>query len=132
MSKSEKQGKKCGRPKAILDTSRIEEYALSGASVRDIAGALEVDEAVIRRRYKKIVDKARADRHILLRKAQTAAALGGNPTVLIWLGKNELGQTDAMDLTSGGKPCRFFPITLEGDKEASDERVNQSDSSKAP
>lgn len=41
----------------------------------------------------------------LLRAAQYKAAMGGNTTMLIWLGKQRLGQSDKNELTGkdGGR-----------------------------
>ena len=38
--------------------------------------------------------KGRAETKQALRKAQIKSAIGGNTTMLIWLGKNILGQND--------------------------------------
>ena len=42
-----------------------------------------------------VIKKARADTRRTLRQAQIKVALSGNVTMLIWLGKNILGQSDA-------------------------------------
>lgn len=38
--------------------------------------------------------RGRAERRLKLRQKQTEIALGGNVSMLIWLGKNELGQME--------------------------------------
>jgi hypothetical protein len=49
--------------------------------------------------YKKHQDEGKAS----LRRAQWQAAQNGNPTMLVWLGKQMLGQRDKHDLDVGGK-----------------------------
>jgi hypothetical protein len=40
---------------------------------------------------------------VKLRQKQETMALEGDRTMLIWLGKNMLGQSDAVDVTSDGQ-----------------------------
>lgn len=81
-------------PLANIDETKVADLAFKGASNREIAAMLGVDEGTIRNRCSAILTKRRAERRIALKSAQFAAALDGNPTMLIWLGKNELDQTD--------------------------------------
>lgn len=48
--------------------------------------------------YKKHQDEGKAS----LRRAQWKAAQDGNPTMLVWLGKNMLGQTDRQAIEHSG------------------------------
>jgi DNA-binding CsgD family transcriptional regulator len=83
-----------GRPKKDISDATVAELAYDGASNRDIAAILGCDEATVRHRFSAILGKQRAERRMAIRKAQREAALGGNPAMLIWLGKQELGQVD--------------------------------------
>ncbi len=83
-----------GRPRANIDEERVADLAYKGASNRDIAAVLGCDHKTIASRFSPILEKRRADRRIALKEAQLMAAIGGNATMLIWLGKNELDQTD--------------------------------------
>ena len=51
-----------------------------------------------------------------LRAAQWSKAIDGNPTMMIWLGKQYLGQSDKADLSSGGRPFEFT-IAINGEDE---------------
>lgn len=61
--------------------------------------------------------KKRAERKVWLRKIQDRQAKSF-PAMSIFLGKNELEQTDKQDVTSGGKPVQFeilkFTINSDG------------------
>jgi hypothetical protein len=83
------------RPKLEISPKVVFNYAKLGATNREIAGFFGCDESVIRRRFPAELTKARAARHMTLRKWQFALARKGNATMLIWLGKNELKQSDA-------------------------------------
>lgn len=97
------------RPKGSvipLDEKKIEQYAKAGASNREIADSLGVDESVIRRRMVKLLRKARADRKIMVRTWQTQQAQK-NPALAIWIGKNELGQCDKQEIKHSGEVTTF-------------------------
>lgn len=81
-----------------LDPAEVERMATAGASNVMIADALGVDETTIRRGFPEIVKKARALRRIALLELQWESAKKGNPALLIWLGKNELGQSDTPEV----------------------------------
>ena len=80
--------------KIELDISKAVELAGQGASNREIALSLGCDESVVRRRLRTELAKARAEVRIRLRQRQFDAAESGNTTMLIWLGKQYLGQCD--------------------------------------
>jgi hypothetical protein len=66
------------------------------------------------RRFAGSLQKGRMMRRLMLRQRQTEIAMSNSPgstAMLIFLGKNELGQSDHMAI-SGGGPCKY-PITLE-------------------
>lgn len=100
------------RTKLELDENLIADYAESGASTRDIAAMLMVDEGTIRKRFKLLILQRRAKRRIALHKLQNAAAKSGEVAMLIFLGKNELGQSNEPQM-SAGKPLPDVP-TSEG------------------
>jgi hypothetical protein len=56
----------------------------------------------LNRRFAAEIAKGRAEGRTSLRRKQWELAMGGNATMLIFLGKNMLGQTDRTDLTSAG------------------------------
>lgn len=99
-----------GRPEKSFDWKVLDAVLQYNASKKDCAGFLEVSEDTIERRikseynmtfseYKNLkMGKAR----IKLAQKQYDMAMKGNVPLLIWLGKNWLGQSDKQEtLTTG-------------------------------
>ncbi len=82
--------------------------AILGVSKRSLETAIAGSDAV-GEQYR----LACAERHDVLRTAQLRAALSGNPTMLIWLGKQDLGQRDVKAVEVSGTGGE--PIEVEGD-----------------
>jgi len=72
--------------------------AYCGATNVEIAEFLNTTPELIERRFIPLLRKNRADRRIRLRQAQFALAESGNPAMLIWLGKQYLGQQDKTEV----------------------------------
>lgn len=87
-----------GRPKKDIDEDKVAGLAFDGASDREIGDILGCDHKTVANRFSPILRKKRAERRLGLRKAQTAAALDGNGTMLVWLGKQELEQRDSIQV----------------------------------
>jgi hypothetical protein len=83
-----------GRDKKIIDPLAIEKLAAISCTDRDIADFVGINEDTLRYNFKDNLLKGRAEVRINLRRAQIDLALNGNATMLIWLGKNILGQSD--------------------------------------
>jgi hypothetical protein len=83
-----------GRPKLNIDPQLIENYARHGATNAEIAAMVGCSEATVRVRFCALLAKGRGERRHKLRERQYELALAGNATMLIWLGKNELKQSD--------------------------------------
>ena len=117
-----KRPKKKGPPRVKLDLTQVEVLAGIQCTDYEIARVLGVSEKTIQRRKKdseaflSAYEKGRADGRVSLRKWQFEAAKGRSNTMLIWLGKQYLGQTDKADLMSGGEPFRFT-IAINGEHE---------------
>lgn len=76
---------------------RVHPYALAQACKRQYGMT-----------YGELVDRFAADTKRDLREKQVSLALEGNPTMLIWLGKQMLGQRDQQDIemTVAERPAR--------------------------
>jgi len=85
-----------GRPKVNVDLDKVEQYAMLGLSRRIIAALLGFEETRIRRRgeVSAAYELGRAKRMVTVAKAQWDLLKSGNVAMAIWLGKNELGQSD--------------------------------------
>lgn len=85
------------RKKLDIEEWRVERLARHGMSNREIADFFGCDEGTIRGRFSAIVTKGRATRKNMLRRVQWKAALNGNVAMMIWLGKQDLGQADKIE-----------------------------------
>ena len=91
----------------------------------EAAEILGISERTIERRkaaggaFLEAYEKGRSEGRTSLRKWQFEAAKNRNITMLIWLGKQYLGQPDKTDLLSDGQPFRFtIAINGEHDKDS--------------
>ena len=110
--------KKRGRKKIAIDYEKVENYAARMASYDEIADIMGVNTSTLERdpeflrHHKKGMQKGR----VALRSKQFELAMAGNPTMLVWLGKQVLGQRDKQDTEITGKdggPIPIAPINVE-------------------
>ena len=100
MSKKAKPGRKPGRPKVVFTDEQIKEFgelAHTGCQDGTIAAITGVDVTTLKARCSGLLHKKRAERKRDLRMAQNREASKGSVAMLIWLGKNGLGQADRQD-----------------------------------
>ncbi len=88
-------GKVIGRDKKIVPPGQVEELASLGCKDHEIANFFGIDENTLRYNFSVELIKGRENMKISLRRAQLKLALSGNATMLIWLGKNILGQSES-------------------------------------
>ncbi len=93
-----KQAKKTGRPLLTPDTDLIEKLAAIGCPNKEIASIIGISVDTLANRFSDFVDKGRLNGKTRLRKKQIEVAMSGNVTMLIFLGKNMLGQADVAKL----------------------------------
>jgi hypothetical protein len=82
------------RPKAKIDPEEVFKLASIGCKVKEIADWFGVIDDTISNRFSGELEKGRASLKMSLRRWQLEAAKNGNATMLVWLGKQMLGQTD--------------------------------------
>jgi hypothetical protein len=83
-----------GITKKVVFDQDVYKLAAMGCNDREIATWFDVNEDTLRNNFSEIIAKGREDLKQNLRRAQIKLALNGNATMLIWLGKNILGQSD--------------------------------------
>jgi len=109
-----------GRPKAKFDLGEVEKLASYHCEDQEIAAFFDVDPKTVQRRKKddpaflSAIEKGRDKGKLSLRRWQFDAAKTGNITMLIWLGKQYLGQADKADWMKDGKPFEFT-IAINGE-----------------
>ena len=87
------------RPKKYnIDTTEVEKLAGYGCTNIEIADFFGCSSDLIEKSYSEFLRKGRADLKKRLRKAQIDTAVAGNPTMLVWLGKQMLNQTDRQEI----------------------------------
>lgn len=90
------------RIRAKIDAAQIEELAACSLTVAEIAAVCGCHVRTIQRRCAAALEKGRLRCDASLRRRQYELAVGGNVTMLIWLGKQRLGQRDRVEQTSDG------------------------------
>ena len=103
----EKQKNKGGRPRIEIDLETLADQVSIFCTKEECAKLLGCSEDTIDRRlmeqtgegFAAFFEKHSADGKASLRRAQYNAALRGNATMLVWLGKQYLGQKDQHDFT---------------------------------
>jgi hypothetical protein len=78
----------------------------------EIGDYFGVNEGTIRKGYSAFLIKGRANRKAKLRQLQWRSAEAGNVAMLIFLGKNELGQSDRQDITTNGESITAIEVTI--------------------
>jgi len=86
------------RKEIEIDSEQIEALASYGCNVREMADFFKCDESTIRKRFKAEIAAGISDGKIRLRQKQFDIAMAGNVSMLIWLGKQMLGQSDRMEM----------------------------------
>lgn len=87
-------GRVCGRDKTVVPAEEVFKLAQIGCKDNEIADWFGIHSNTLRYQFKTELLKGRESLKQTLRKAQIDVALGGNATMLIWLGKNILAQSD--------------------------------------
>ena len=88
------------RSKIPVDSKLVEALAGVGCTNTEIATITGCSSATIGRRFAKNLTKGRDDLKMRLRKKQLDLALAGDRTMLIWLGKQYLDQTEKQKIES--------------------------------
>ena len=114
--------KKVGRPPVRIDWKKVDKLMEAGCSGTEIAAHIGIHRETL---YKRSVDdhgmeftdyiqqnKAKGDS--LIRVKQFQLAMEGDKSMLVWLGKNRLGQSDkaAVDHTSMGEAIKGFTVEV--------------------
>ena len=98
-----KTGKPEGRPPIQFDLEGITALAGLNCTKQEVAAFFGVSESTVDHRFVEEADlkaaweKGRASGKLSLRRKQTELANAGNVTMLIWLGKQLLGQKDKVE-----------------------------------
>ena len=90
-----------------LDPKQIAKLAEVGCTNREIADILYCSHDTLETKYIDALREGRANRKQNLRRRQYQLAMDGNPTMLIFLGKNDLGQSDKHEIEHSATPIEI-------------------------
>ena len=83
------------------EAARVLNLAKIGMTLRDIADVMRIPMHKLREFYQDEVDQGRAAMRQNLRMAQFKKAAEGDTRMLIWLGKQYLGQSEKLEAIAG-------------------------------
>jgi hypothetical protein len=109
-----------GRAKTEIDRKRVEALAGIGCTVAEMAMVLGCSKEILERRFATSIEKGRAEAKASLRRMQWQAAQKGSTAMLIWLGKQILGQNDKREVTANMNLSQGFDAS-----KLSDEQLEQ-------
>jgi len=110
-------GAKTGKPgpdPIQVDPAKMEALGRISCTHEEIAAVLGMSVRTFRQRLseneelRNLLEKARDEGKASLRRAQWKAALAGDRTMMIWLGKNTLGQSDRQAIEHSGSLTVHF------------------------
>lgn len=99
-SKTETNPKGAGRPKKPIDEKLVYELAKIHATMKEIAAACDCSVDTLERNFADLIHKGKDEGRITLRRMQWNAAQRGNVTMMLWLGKQILDQTEKVTQTT--------------------------------
>jgi len=86
---------KAGRPKLELNEQQVYKLASLNVTVKDIADVLGCSKRTLENNYLDVINEGRANlKTSILRKQYEVGITDKNVTMLIWMGKQHLGQAD--------------------------------------
>ena len=93
-----------GDTKTVIPPDEVEKLALLHCTNKEIADFFSIPVKTLEYNFADLIQKARMTTKQRLRRAQLEVALKGNVPMLIWLGKNILGQQDQPIDTDNQQP----------------------------
>lgn len=89
------------RPRKKVDPALVTELARIHCTYEEIAAVCGVSTDTLSRRFADLIEKGRDEGKMSLRRHQWSLAAKGDKTMLIWLGKQHLGQSDRSEFRVG-------------------------------
>ena len=84
-----------GENQTVVPPEEVMKLAKLGCTIEEMSAWFGVPSNTLKYNFSDQIAKGRSETKQALRRAQIALALKGNATMLIWLGKNMLGQSDS-------------------------------------
>lgn len=83
-----------GRPRKVINEEQVVRLAKIHCTYEEIAAVVGCSTDTLKRRFADRIERGREAGKSSLRRLQFRAARKGNAALLIWLGKQHLGQKD--------------------------------------
>ncbi|CAB4153896.1 hypothetical protein UFOVP640_35 [uncultured Caudovirales phage] len=83
-----------GPNQKVVDPDEVYRLSGIGCTMEEMAHFFGIDRETLKYNFLPYIQRANSELYMRLRTKQIEVALDGNPTMLIWLGKNMLGQSD--------------------------------------
>ncbi len=103
------------RPRKKIDPEQVEKLAAINCSYAEMAAVLDCSASTLKRRFGPVIKKGRELGTGSLKRQQYKLAMAGNVTMLIWLGKQYLGQKDQSAVASDLQTIRIVHVKPDGD-----------------
>ena len=109
--------KKLGRPKLDIDGEQVTRLARLHCTMQEMADFFGCHRETLRENFSSQIDKGRSEGNISLRRKQWQMAVEkGNVVMLIWLGKQMLGQRNEIIESDSNTPLPIYDIVDEQKK----------------
>lgn len=108
---------KVGRPKKQIDYKLVEKLAYIQCTQEEISSILGISTRTLQRdkEFCRIYKSGMDNGKMSLRRLQWKGAEEGNNTMLVWLGKQYLGQTDKQEMAHSGGLDITVDVVEDGD-----------------
>lgn len=106
------------RPRKQIDEKQIEQLAAIGCTLTEMAAVLDCHADTLRDRFSSSIEKGRSVGKSSLKRAQWDVGVNKrNVAMLIWLGKQHLGQRDSRQIDLNTlTPAQALSILEEADR----------------
>ena len=109
--------KKVGRPKLDIDAEQVTRLARLHCTMQEMADFFGCHRDTLHNNFSAEITKGRAEGNISLRRKQWQMAVEkGNVVMLIWLGKQMLGQRNEIIESDSNTPLPIYDIVDEQKK----------------
>lgn len=111
-----------GRPKKVIDYELVSKLASIHCTQEEVASVIGFNRKVFERdkKIKEVYDDGILKGKSSLRRKQMELALAGNVSMLVWLGKQILGQTDKVHQTQNTQIDKLDLLIKGIDKKANE------------
>ncbi len=96
--------KKVGRPKIEINEDQLEKLSSILCTMEEMASFFGCSVDTLERNFADTIKKGKDKGKMSLRRLQWEKAQTGNTTMLIWLGKQILGQRDKIETSENNEP----------------------------